>query len=551
VLTKSAAAALCTAVLTLACAPAALASGTVTTKVTGKGDVTAPGIDCDESGAPDCKQFYADRIVCEETVPGKPCVKVLRPPVVGFTAAADRDGYQFESWSGCDAVTDRVCSLEVVGNATLEASFADIQGPVLTGLAPPAFARGKLALAASASDNSGAVAKVDFRVGGTLVGTDTTSPYTASTDTTKLNDGPANVTATAFDAAGNRTVLSASTTIDNTAPALSIGAGPDGQTFGPGSRQSWGFAASDAVSGLRSVQCSVVRDGAPDAFGPCTSPTTHSVAGLGDGRYAFSVRARDGAGLQTIATRRFAIDALPPETTIVAGAADGSASAATSRTFRFVSSEPGSSFACRVFPAALTPPAFGSCSGAGTHTASGFAPGAYAFEVRAADRFGNVDAAPARRVFTVTPPGGGSTGPGRPGGGGGGSGGSGGGGSGGGGTRPRRFSPLVRSRFDTLAGVTRFSRLKAFGVPADATVRLGCKGRGCPFKRKLVRHGAGRLNLLPLIARARFRTGSVLQLKLVSVTGARKIVRWAMHADGVADTYRCAPPGGKFKGCGA
>ncbi|HEX5849208.1 MAG TPA: Ig-like domain-containing protein, partial [Rubrobacter sp.] len=58
-------------------------------------------------------------------------------------------------------------------------------------------------------------------------------------------------------------------------------------------------------------------------------------------------------------------------------------------------------FECRVYPAALTPPDFGSCSGGSSHTASGFSPGTYTFEVRATDAVGNIDEASAKRTFTV------------------------------------------------------------------------------------------------------------------------------------------------------
>ena len=71
---------------------------------------------------------------------------------------------------------------------------------------------------------------------------------------------------------------------------------------------------------------------------------------------------------------------------MTSGPADGSSSTDTSATFGFTASEAGSTFECRVYPAALTPPAFGACSAAAGHTASGFSPGTYAFEVRVARR---------------------------------------------------------------------------------------------------------------------------------------------------------------------
>jgi hypothetical protein len=45
--------------LTLGAKPA-FASGTVSVAVVGKGDATGTGINCNESGGPDCSEFYAD-----------------------------------------------------------------------------------------------------------------------------------------------------------------------------------------------------------------------------------------------------------------------------------------------------------------------------------------------------------------------------------------------------------------------------------------------------------------------------------------------------------
>jgi len=95
------------------------------------------------------------------------------------------------------------------------------------------------------------------------------------------------------------------------------------------------------------------------------------------------------------------VDDVAPQTSILSGPEDGSALSSTSLTFEFDADEPGSTFECRVYPAALTPPAFDNCSGAGTHTASGFNAGTYTFEVRATDAAGNPDATPAKRTFSI------------------------------------------------------------------------------------------------------------------------------------------------------
>jgi hypothetical protein len=61
---------------------------------------------------------------------------------------------------------------------------------------------GTISFAATAADNVG-VARVEFSVDGVLKGTDTTSPYGMTLDSTTLTNGSHSLTARAYDAAGN------------------------------------------------------------------------------------------------------------------------------------------------------------------------------------------------------------------------------------------------------------------------------------------------------------------------------------------------------------
>lgn len=376
----------------------AFAAGTVTVNVTGQGSASGPGIDCNQSGGPDCSQFYPNVQECD---PEFGCFFV--PPDVELTAGSDTNGFVFDSWAGCDAVSLRACQMTVSTDRSVTALFRDAQAPSVSGLSPASgVQRGTINISAGASDNSGTVNRVEFRVRGVMIATDTTAPYSTSFNTTSVTDGAASIRATAFDAAGISSFSESNVIIDNTAPTLSITGGPDGQTFGPGLTQTWTFSASDAASGLASVQCSVVTTGSPASFGACSGGSgSHSVTGRPEGNYTFTVRARDNGGLETTQSRTFSIDATAPQTTITSGVADGSRTNQTSFTWGFSSSEAGSTFECRVYPAALTPPAFSNCSGAGSHTASGFSPGTYSFEVRATDAVGNLDSTPAKRTFTI------------------------------------------------------------------------------------------------------------------------------------------------------
>lgn len=69
----------------------------------------------------------------------------------------------------------------------------------------------------AATDNVG-VTKVDLKVNGALVASDTVSPYAFSLDTTTLSDGTASIVAYAYDAAGNYGSGSVSVTVANAAP---------------------------------------------------------------------------------------------------------------------------------------------------------------------------------------------------------------------------------------------------------------------------------------------------------------------------------------------
>jgi hypothetical protein len=88
-------------------------------------------------------------------------------------------------------------------------------------------------------------------------------------------------------------------------------------------------------------------------------------------------------------------DTTPPDTTIVSG--PSGTVTATSADFGFSSSEAGSTFECRLDPAAGG--AWGSCVSPKSYTA--LASGAHSFEVRARDAALNTDQTPASRTWTI------------------------------------------------------------------------------------------------------------------------------------------------------
>ena len=88
-------------------------------------------------------------------------------------------------------------------------------------------------------------------------------------------------------------------------------------------------------------------------------------------------------------------DTTPPDTQITAGPSGTITDANAS--FSFISSESGSSFACRIDAGAWS-----SCASPKSY--SGLTEGGHTFEVRATDGAGNTDSTPASRTFTVDLP---------------------------------------------------------------------------------------------------------------------------------------------------
>src|SRR5207302_8738410 len=104
-------------------------------------------------------------------------------------------------------------------------------------------------------------------------------------------------------------------------------------------------------------------------------------------------RATDVAGNTDAspATQTWTVDLTAPNTTI--DASPSSPSNDTTPTFAFSSSEPGSTFECRVDGGS-----WATCTS--PHTTAALAEGSHPFEVRATDLSGNTDATPASFTWT-------------------------------------------------------------------------------------------------------------------------------------------------------
>lgn len=271
---------------------------------------------------------------------------------------------------------------------TVDTAVSDTTPPTVTLTAPAANVQvvgGRVTLSADAGDDV-AVDHVDFLVGGSVVATDGTAPYSASWSSTTVPDGAASITARAVDTSSNATTSGARTvTVDNTAPDTTIGSGPQG-SVATGSA-SFAFSAGEAGS---TFACSL--DAGP--YQSCSSPQPYS--GLADGSHTFRVRATDGVGNvdATPATQTWTVDTVAPNTTIASGPTGAVHSRSAS--YAFASSEPSSTFRCQLDAAAWT-----GCTSPQPY--SGLTDGPHTFRVQAIDAAGNVDGTPASQTWTVDP----------------------------------------------------------------------------------------------------------------------------------------------------
>ncbi len=170
---------------------------------------------------------------------------------------------------------------------------------------------------------------------------------------------------------------------DYVAPETSIDDGPPEGAATPDSTPSFTFSSSETPV---TFACSV--DGGALAACPTTLPA------LAEGDHSLSVAATDAEGNTdaTPATRNFSVDTVAPETIITAGPTGPTSASAPS--FTFISTEPRSSFGCRIDDEGFAP-----CNSAKAYAA--LADGEHTFRVRATDAPGNTDATPAVRTFTV------------------------------------------------------------------------------------------------------------------------------------------------------
>ncbi|WP_239470209.1 Ig-like domain-containing protein [Archangium violaceum] len=178
----------------------------------------------------------------------------------------------------------------------------DLISPTVSLTAPAAGATvsGTLTLSASASDNVG-VTKVEFYDGSTLLGSDSSSPYSFSWNSRNGANGPRTLTARALDAAGNSTTSAAITvTADNdfTPPSVSLTAPAEGATLT--GTVTFSATASDdrAMSKVEILVGTSV--GCTDTSAPYSC--SYNTRNLSSGARVLTARAYDAAGNITLSS---------------------------------------------------------------------------------------------------------------------------------------------------------------------------------------------------------------------------------------------------------
>jgi hypothetical protein len=154
-----------------------------------------------------------------------------------------------------------------------------------------AFVRGNVQLSGTASDNQ-TIARVAFYEGQTLIGTDTTAPYSVNWDTTGVSDGSHMLYIVAYDAAGNTAQVARTFTVDNAAPTVAITSPADGAAVFLSTTIQASASDNNAVTQV------VFYDGATVLGTDTTAPYSYnwSTVLAARGQHTLTARAYDAAG---------------------------------------------------------------------------------------------------------------------------------------------------------------------------------------------------------------------------------------------------------------
>jgi len=257
---------------------------------------------------------------------------------VSFAPIVAQASYRFSDGDGTKPL---YVQYRDAGGQTLTARLAsdvvlDTLPPTLdiTSPAPSSVIVAPVAIEASATDGSG-IARVEFFLGATRLGQDTTAPYAQPLETAVIPDGDYVLAAVATDLAGRTTRVEFPITVarvalppDTVAPTLAsatLNGTPIATAAALSANGSVAVAASDR-SGVSRVE--FLLDGAPvgsdataDAGG--IYRTTLSIAGIANGAHVLTVRPYDSLLNQADTDYPVQVQHLPPNAPTIKAPANG------------------------------------------------------------------------------------------------------------------------------------------------------------------------------------------------------------------------------------
>ncbi len=327
--------------------------------------------------------------------PGTTVVVTVDGVQVGTAVVDDNGRWTFTLPAQADGPHDIVVvSVDAAGNGSAPGGVRvtiDSEAPAAPEIDSPAD---EVQLADSTPDVSGTAepgAVVTVSVDSLEVGTVTADAngdwrFTLPT----LADGPHEVSATARDAAGNRSATrSINFVVDTAAPAAPLVTSPADGT--------WLAQASFVVTGTAEPGVSVrifLRGQVVGAVVANAAGTwSVQIGPLAEGSHLLSLSATDLAGnTSAVRTVRVGVDTTAPDTSITAG--PGSPEPSGTAGFTFATDDPTASFECSLDRNSWAP-----CDGQLTLT--DVPDGDHTLRVRAVDAVGNVDASPAVWTWTA------------------------------------------------------------------------------------------------------------------------------------------------------
>jgi hypothetical protein len=252
-------------------------------------------------------------------------------------------------------------------------------------------------LSATASDSNGTITKVEFYNGSTLLGTDTTAPYSFSW--TAVPVGTYTLTAKAYDNAGASRVSTASTiTVNNAVPTVSLTAPANGAAFNAPASITLTANATDPNGTVAKVE---FYNGTTLIATDTTAPYSTVWSNVAVGTYSLTAKAYDNAGATRTSTAvSVTVNNSPPTVAITAPAGGSSFAAPATITINANASDPNGTISKVEFYRGTTLLGTDTASPY-SYTWSGVAAGSYSLTAKAFDNSGAITTSAAVAV-TVT-----------------------------------------------------------------------------------------------------------------------------------------------------